>query len=317
MFDEMSIVCFASCYAAALALEILRLVLNQRIRSLPIIALSLIGLLAHTIYLAHRATTETPLSSWYDWFLVAAWILAAAYLFLALRHRKSAFGIFLLPLVLLLAVIAATLADREPFPVNRAAAVWGAVHGILLLLGTVAVSIGFAAGVMYLVQAYRLKQKLPPTRGFTLPPLEWLQHLNARAIIASVVTLGPGILAGIILNLVIRPDDREWHVSWQDPTVVTSILTASWMVLAVAFEAFYKPARVGRKVAYLTVVSFLFLVLMLFVTLISDAGHTSRVARNGPRGSAARVVRVFEARSNGNPETSRHEAVWASERGEP
>ena len=47
--------------------------------------------------------------------------------------------------------------------------------GQLLLAGTVAVSFGFIAGIMYLVQSWRLKHKLPPQAGFKLPSLEWLQ----------------------------------------------------------------------------------------------------------------------------------------------
>ena len=286
MDDRLSILCFAASYATALVLEVARLYVGQRVRTTYTIGFASLGVVIHTLYLVHRATIEAPLSSWFDWYLMAAWVLGATYTYLALRHPKNAIGIFLLPLVLALTGVAVSIADRTPFAPNRAAAVWATTHGVLLLLGTVAVSIGFAAGVMYLVQAYRLKHKLPPSRGFSLPSLEWLQHLNARAIIVSVLTLGPGILAGVILNLVKHPAGEQSSVAWNDPTVITSLLTAAWLIAALLFEVFYKPARTGRKVAYLTVASFVFLVLMLLVTLVYDSGHAS----SNPAGPAARSL---------------------------
>lgn len=272
MSDAVYITLFSACYALALAVEMARLLRRRGMRNLPTLLMAAVGLIVQTFYLWQRATSDAPLSSWYDWYLVAAWVLAVAYQYLALRHPQGAIGAFMLPLVLLL-TFAAVFADREPFPARDAAALWAATHGVLLLLGTVAVSIGFASGAMYLVQAYRLKHKMQPGDGFKLPSLEWLQQVNARAIVVSVVTLGAGILAGVILNLVERPADGTWHVAWNDPTVISSLLTATWLTAAVVFEAVYKPARVGRKVAYLTVVNFLFLVLMLVVTLLYDSGH--------------------------------------------
>lgn len=316
MIDGISIICFAASYGVALALEILRLYVDNRVRVILRFGFAAAGLLAHTLYLAHRATIDAPLSSWFDWYLVAAWVLAATYVFLAVRQPKNAIGLFLLPLVLALIGVAAGITDRTPFSPNRAANVWAATHGILLLLGTVAVLIGFAAGIMYLLQAYRLKHKLLPKRGFALPPLEWLQRLNARAIVVSVLTLGPGILAGIILNLVQHPANNPRYISWNDPTVVTSLLTALWLLTAVTFEAVYKPAREGRKVAYLTVVSFVFLLTMLLVTLIYDTGHASTGSDTGPpaRATLPRGSRDLSRRSAGPRERlgfSNHRRVAA------
>ena len=85
------------------------------------------------------------------------------YLYLTWYHPKISIGLFLLPLVLALFGLS-QFADQQPFPQSHAGQIWGTIHGIFLLLGVVAVSIGFVAGVMYLIQSYRLKHKLPATQ---------------------------------------------------------------------------------------------------------------------------------------------------------
>ncbi len=72
------------------------------------------------------------------------------------------------------------------------------------MAGTLAVMVGFVAGLMYLLQSYRLKHKQPPTPGFRLPSLEWLEKVNSRVIILSALLIGIGFLAGIILNILGR-----------------------------------------------------------------------------------------------------------------
>ena len=83
--------------------------------------LSLAGLLAHTLYLGYRVVehSASPLSSSFDWCLVAAWLLVAAYLYLSYYHPQAALGLFMLPLVLAL-VAAAAFADRTPFAAGPA-----------------------------------------------------------------------------------------------------------------------------------------------------------------------------------------------------
>ena len=138
----------------------------------------------------------SPLSSSFDWCLLAAWLLVAAYLYLTVYHPRGAIGLVVLPLALLLIAAAALFADRQPIAPQPASQLWGAIHGIFLLLGTVTVMIGFAAGVLYLVQASRLKRKLPAPGGLRLPSLEWLDRINSRVVVISVILVAIGFLAG-------------------------------------------------------------------------------------------------------------------------
>jgi len=273
MLAGISITCFAASYAVALALEITRLFFRSGVRGALMIGFAGAGLFAHTLYLTYRALQEpsAPLSSEFDWYLLAAWLLTAIYLYLTFR-RQTMFGVFLLPLVLGLIGVAAWSADRAPLVSSHAARVWGQIHGVFLLVGTVAVAIGFAGGAMCLVQANRLKHKRLPSEGLRLPSLEWLERLNSRAIWISVVMIGLGFLSGVVLNLVNHRLEIS-RLPWTDPIIWSSALLLGWVIVAAGFSSLYRPARTGRKVAYLTTVSFVFLLLMVLVGALLPSQH--------------------------------------------
>lgn len=270
-----SLTCFAASYGVAWLLEVAHLYWRTASRQLLMFGFVGAGLVAHTLYLGHRVAENaaSPLASGYDWCLVAAWLLVIAYLYLAYYHPRAALGLTMLPLALGL-VAGAWLADPTPFAPEPAMRLWGAVHGVALLIGTLAVMVGFVAGLMYLAQSRRLKRKLPPTTVLRLPSLEWLEKVNSRAIVVSALTVGIGFLAGIILNQSDR--GRAEGLPWSDPVIWSSGLMLGWLVAAAIFNGLYRPARRGRKVAYLTVVSFAFLVLALAVLLLVDTQHSGQ-----------------------------------------
>jgi magnesium-transporting ATPase (P-type) len=226
-----------------------------------------------------------PLSSWYDWYLVAAWVLAATYLGMLATRPTTSVGVFALPLVLLLVGVAYAFQNELPFPRDRALLSWGVVHGAMLLIGTVTVTFGFVAGLMYLVQSYRLKHKLPPRDGLKLPSLEWLQTVNKQSLWYSAWFIALGLVAGIILNAV-KSSGQGPAVPWTDSVVISSAVLLAWLIAASLFEWLYKPAQQGRKVAYLTVASFIFLAVVVALLLFSPSQHAR------PR---AAVGRPFQA----------------------
>ncbi len=277
--SDMTITCFAACYVIALTLAVSRLLFRWSLPTIVTLAISVVGLVAHSLYLVAHTQEEvvklaiSPLSSWYDFCLLAAWVVAASYIGLTIRRGENALGLFLLPLVLGLIGAAAYVQDLAPFPERTALSVWRLVHGLTLMLGTTAVVIGFAIGLMYLVQAYRLKHKLPPPRGIRLPSLEWLQNFNREALVTSTCLLAVGLLSGVVLNLIGRAT-----VSWTDPVVLSSGVLFVWLVAMTIFEAVYRPAREGSKVAYLTLGSFVFMGLALYFVLFGSHATDSKTA---------------------------------------
>jgi hypothetical protein len=277
MFSGITFTCFAASYSVALLLEISRLFFRMSVRLVVLLAFVFAGLVAQTLFLIQRATAPDiaglPLSTWCDWYLIAAWVLVAIYLGLAIARPLMAVGIFMLPMVLALVGVAFSVKDAEAFPRSQALQAWGLAHGIMLLLGTIVVSFGFVAGVTFLVQAWRLKHMLPPRQGFKLPSLEWLQRVNKQALIVSAFCIALGLVAGVVLNI-IKSAGQPGTVPWSDPVVVTSGLLLAWLVAASIFELTYKPAQQGRKVAYLTVASFVFLAVVIALLVLGDTQHT-------------------------------------------
>ncbi|HEY4761886.1 MAG TPA: cytochrome c biogenesis protein CcsA [Thermoguttaceae bacterium] len=274
MLSGVSIICFASSYAIVLAMEVSRLLFRSGVRGAIMLGWAGAGLFAHTAFLYYRAinTAGLPLSSWQDWYLVTAWLLMVVYLYLLFFHAHTSIGLFILPLVLGLIAMAALVVSPEPFAREPASMIWGVIHGGSLVTAAVSMLVGFAAGMMYIRQAQRLKNKQPLGQGLRLPSLEWLQRINHRAIIIALIMLGVGVLAGIILNL-INYQPKENHLPWYDPLVFSTLLMFFWLLAAVVIGHMYKPALQGRKVVYLTVLSFLFLLIALAAGLVLGTQH--------------------------------------------
>jgi ABC-type uncharacterized transport system permease subunit len=274
MLSGVSIICFAGSYIVALVLELSRLLFRSRIRWPLMVGVAAAGLFAHTVYLYYRAVgaVGAPLSSQRDWYLLAAWVLAAIYLYLTCFHQRTSFGPFLLPLVLGLLGTARFFADSAPFPRQPASTAWGWIHAVSILLAVVAVLLGFATGLMYLHQARRLKHKRPPLQGLRLPSLEWLHRANQRAITLAVILFGLGLITGVILNEIRSPRPRS-PLPWHDPIVLSALVTFAWLLLSLIVTRFTKSVRQGPKVAYFTVVSFLILAIALGVGLFVHTQH--------------------------------------------
>ena len=169
MLTGINMLCFSASYAIALGLEVFGLWNRVRLRRVALLTMATAGVFAHTWYLGHRVaeTPAAPLASHQDWYVLAAWALAVVYLAAKFYYRQSSMGLFLLPVVLGL-IGASRFATTVPLATFQAPRFWGRAHGLFLMLGTVAVLLGFVAGIMYLVQSYRLKHKLASSNG---PPL--------------------------------------------------------------------------------------------------------------------------------------------------
>ena len=273
MLSRVSIICFAASYAIVLALEISRLVFRSGVRGAFLVGWAAAGLLAHSIYLYNEAVSSAgvPLSSWRDWFLVAAWFLMIVYLFLFFYHPRNMLGVFLLPLVLGF-VGMAWFVGKEPFARHPASQIWGGIHGASIGLAAVAMLVGFASGLMYFRQNHRLKHKTPPGKGLKLPSLEWLERAGVKSMVVATVMVGIGVLTGMLLNLIDRrtPEDR---LRWFDPLVLGTTLMFFWLLFAVHVAYLFRRARRGRIVAYLAILSFVILVVVLAAGLLLNSRH--------------------------------------------
>ncbi len=269
---SVNLFCFSASYAIALALEVTGLWLQFRWRRSLLLFCAIAGMVAHTWYLGQRIaeTPAVPLTSHHDWFLAAAWALAALYLAGTMYYPRASLGLFLLPGVLAL-VGAAMLADTTPLATLEGSRLWGRVHGICLMLGTIAVMLGFVAGLMYLLQSARLKRKLAPSQSFRLPSLEWLEQMNSTALGVAALLVGGGFVTGVLSQMARQGEGNK--IPWTDPVVLSLGAMLLWLVVAELFRLVYPAARRGRKVAYLTIAALAFLILALASVMFDDSLH--------------------------------------------
>jgi ABC-type transport system involved in cytochrome c biogenesis permease subunit len=262
-FERITVYCFAASYALALVLELSNLLLPRAVLRLFATLLGGAGLLAHTLFLVAAffiAPQGSPLASQFVSLLFIAWIVAIFYFYGTLHHRRQAWGIFVLPLVLFLVMLA------KAFPHDRdeaSEAEWlggerllPMVHGLLLLLASVGVCVGFLASIMYLVQAHRLKAKTLPGKGVRLMSLERLEAMIRHAIVTAFPLLTAGVLIGVVLLI-----PRWSQIGWTDLRIVSAV--ALWLVFALLMYLRYGYHLRARRMALLTIVAFVMLVCTL------------------------------------------------------
>ena len=253
--------CFGLSYLLALGCEVARLWRPVAwLRPFGIFA-GAAGLLAHTLYLAyHQPSPAEP----YAAVLLVAWVIAVFSLYGTLHHQRQAWAVFVWPVVvglvgLSLALLTGTtdtsvptwiLGDRQ----------WGIIHGILLLLAAVGVTIGFLSGMMYLVQSARVKNKANPLGSFRLLNLERLEEMNRRAVNLTF----PLLSAGLILGGVLLRQTHNLPMNWLSVKVLGT--AGLWLVCLLLLYLRYSHTISARRLAWLSLVAFALTVVVLAAT---------------------------------------------------
>lgn len=246
--------CFGLSYLVALVLELARLVWPRAGSGWRIAALAFgaAGLLAHTYYIiAHQPTPAAPSGS----LLLLGWVLALFYFYGTIHHARQAWAVFVLPVVIGLVGLSYVLLrsgdSTPPLDLLRWLSgdrFWGAVHGSLILLAAVGVSVGFLASLMYLVQARRLRNKVNPGRVVPLFSLERLETMNRRALNLAFPLLTAGLLVGL---LIVRHGIGE---NWLSLKVVST--AGLWVVFLVLLYLRYGTHVPSRRLAMLSIAAF-------------------------------------------------------------
>lgn len=271
--------CFLLSYLVTFGAELFQL-LRHRSRLTRGLALcsATAGLLAHTAYLVTRSLDSglPPLvGSSHDWFLVLAWLGALFYVGLVATHRRLAIGLFLLPAILGLIVLALFVDDIAAESVREKNAIyrWGMLHASTLLVGLGTVAASTICAVMYLLQYQKLRGKTSWLHRLQLPSLEQLTGFNRWLVVSTVIMLTIGLVTGFILATVRRP--LESSFSWLDPLVAGTTVVWVTMVSALCW-ILTRREQTGRQVAKLTLIAGGFLLLTVFgLTLLSGGIHGS------------------------------------------
>ncbi|MEO1528539.1 MAG: cytochrome c biogenesis protein CcsA [Planctomycetota bacterium] len=275
VLNKISVTCFFTSYLVALLLELSKVFGTFKWRTPAVLGMMGIGIFTHVSFLFLRVVDLAVeddrglLASWAEWSLLLALGLAICFVIGFLRQRETIISFFFLPLILATILVGIGVGGWTPFSRTQAVDAWRSLHGLSMMLGTGAVLIGFLAGVMYLVQARRLKRKHAGSKRFRLPTLETLDRTNRQALVVSTSAVAVGVVAGVVMNVNLSSDGQ---VNWLDRGIVLSMVLFLWLVAATVAEFFYTPVSRGRKAFYMTLATLGFLVLALVSVVFSSHG---------------------------------------------
>jgi len=205
--------------------------------------------ITETLYAAHRAL---PVDT-HETLSMLGLLLAAAFLLLASKYRTVTFGIFLLPIAVLLTIVPAFRPGHETLAYPFIRTTWLLLHVALLLAAYAALFISLLASLFYLFQERRLKQKRPATPRSFLPPLETIDQIALKSLLFGLPCMTAGLLIGSVVALqTIGP------AFFADPKVLLSL--AMWIAYMLMIFIRQHSGLRGRRAVYLS--SFVFLVVL-------------------------------------------------------
>jgi ABC-type uncharacterized transport system permease subunit len=221
--------------------------------------------LAETLNAAHhRLPVET-----HEVQSMLALALGVTFLLAYARYRSVGLGVFVLPIVFLLSMLAAFRPGEETFtaPIRTG---WIFLHIVLLLTAYAALGVSLLASLLYLIQERRLKSKARGNR-WPLPldtPLETIDQIALKTLLFGL----PCMTAGLLIGSVIAQADYG-AAYFRDPKILLTFVL--WLAyIAMIFIRRASGLR-GRRAVYLS--SFVILA-VLFVWAANQFSAVHRFA---------------------------------------
>ena len=231
--------------------------------------LLLVGFGFHTAAMFKRGFSlqSCPVNNLYEATTFIAWTIVAAYLVLGLFHRVRFLGAFASPILFAIGVFALMpdLDKHSAKPEFSGGAT--SLHAALILLAYGAFGLSAVAGLMYLSQEHDLKfHKLRAILSL-LPPIERLEFTASRLLLAGFVLLTLGLGVGAMTL-----EKRGGGNYFSDAKVIWSLFV--WLLYLTLLVMRWKFSQVGRRFAWGTIASFVFVLLTFWGTnLLSGIHH--------------------------------------------
>jgi ABC-type uncharacterized transport system permease subunit len=206
--------------------------------------------LAETLNAAHH---RLPVEA-HELQSLLALILALAFLAVYAWYRSVALGVLVLPIVFLLAMLAAFRPGEESFTVPVRTG-WIFLHIVLLLAAYAALVISLLASLLYLIQERRLKSKQIGPRWMPAldTPLETIDQIALKALLFGL----PCMTAGLLIGSVMAQHDFG-SAYFRDPKILLAF--AMWIVYVAMIHIRRINGLRGRRAVYLS--SFAFLIVL-------------------------------------------------------
>ncbi|MDR1480915.1 MAG: hypothetical protein LBJ00_18475 [Planctomycetaceae bacterium] len=273
------VICCILGYVVGLFFELSRFFFRGGTRVFFVVFGVLLGFAAHSIFLYyHHISTQNHSNGAETYFFMTSWSLVLVYFYLSCCHRKIPFGLLLLPIVLLLiigGIVTSHIAPIQPADntTTHNPPVLKMFHAITFFLATSSICIGFVAGLLYLVQDWRLRHK--KTIGILrLPTIEWSESICRKNLSASTFIIAATMFFGLLLQ---PQSNLPNSTILQDPLVIGVVL----MFISLVLFSGILPLKIfkseGKRVAVITLITFIFLITTLLFGILSKNAHWKRI----------------------------------------
>ncbi|MHB8576417.1 MAG: c-type cytochrome biogenesis protein CcsB, partial [Dehalococcoidia bacterium] len=198
------------------------------------------------------ATGRPPYSDMFEYLAAFGTLTVGFYVVFERRYRQRTLGVVAMPLALLLLVLAQTLFTPKVEPLvpalknNRLLA----IHVASMLISYSALTVAFAATVLYLVQG-------EGNRYPRLPSAHQLETLSYRAVLVGFPILALGIALGAYWGNI------AWGRYWGwDPKETTALIT--WLIFAGYMHARHLAGWRGKRAAAIVCLGFAMILFNIF-----------------------------------------------------
>jgi ABC-type transport system involved in cytochrome c biogenesis permease subunit len=225
--------------------------------------------LSHTFVIGMQTVEygHLPMAGRTSYISTFVWLLALAYLYTEMTTDERGMGIFILPLLVALQVIPASVPGVE----SRSAVLEGPLFGIhvsSLLFAYASFALACVIGITYVLLFKEIKAKHLGVFYARLPSLQVLDGMNQRAIAIGWVFLTIGMVVGAVWAAQGRaydPSTPQFQaMSLEDPKIFVALVC--WAVYSFEVFAARRIGWGGRRVAYLSALGFA-IVLLNFVPI--------------------------------------------------
>src|SRR5438034_226961 len=211
----------------------------------------------HTLAMFKRGFSlqRCPINNLYEATMFIAWTIAAAYQVIGLWPRLRFLGAFAGPLLFGMGVYAfmLSLGLKQTAQPDFSGA-WPSLHAALILLSYGAFGLSSVAALMYLNQEHDLKFHRMRALFALMPPIQRLELIISRLLLAGFVLLTAGLVIGAIA---LKPPAGVNY--WSDAKVVWSIFVWALYLTLLVLRWWFD--QTGRRFAWGAVGSFAFVLL--------------------------------------------------------
>lgn len=232
-------------------------------------ALLLGGALFHSYAMFQRGFSlqRCPINNLYEATIFVAWTIVATYILLGTWKRLRFVGAFASPILFAIGVFALMPSLDPPHgeqPIFTGG--WMSLHAALILLSYGGFGLSAIAAVMYLTQEHDLKFNKLRAVFSLMPPLQRLELVTSRLMLAGFILLTVGLAIGVIYL-------KETHDVYfkGDTKIFWSMLV--WLGCLAMLISRWRFAQRGRRLAWGAVAMFAFVLLTFWGSNLLSGIH--------------------------------------------